>query len=123
MPVFEYRCLDCGRRFSWLHGVVAEEGELACPRCGGAELRKLISRVSRSRSEDERLDSLEDMDLAGLEDTDDPRVMRKFARRLSQEFGDELGEDFDEEMEAAMAEGEGEEGAGAAEDGGESEWG
>ena len=73
-------------------------------------MRKLISRVARPRSGQERLEGAEDSDLAGLEGMDDPRQAREFARRMGREFGGELGEDFEDEMEAAMAEGEGGEG-------------
>ena len=60
MPIFEYRCGDCRRRFSLLVGVVAGATEMRCPRCGGEQLQKLISRFSTTRSEDDALDDLAD---------------------------------------------------------------
>jgi len=53
MPIFEYACLNCGRKFSHLSGVVADETAPACPRCGGTELKKLFSRFATVRSAEE----------------------------------------------------------------------
>lgn len=46
MPLFEYRCNECGRRFDLLVGVVAEKVELRCPRCGSRRATKLMSRIA-----------------------------------------------------------------------------
>ena len=40
MPLFEYRCRKCSRRFEAL---VIGTARPACPGCGGADLEKLIS--------------------------------------------------------------------------------
>ena len=60
MPLFEFRCEACAKRFTFLTGVIAENSEPACPRCGSVQLKKLISRVARGRSEDDRMDALAD---------------------------------------------------------------
>jgi putative FmdB family regulatory protein len=40
MPIFEYRCQNCGNRFEKImHGAAVA----SCPSCGGTELEKLIS--------------------------------------------------------------------------------
>ncbi|NIM05194.1 MAG: zinc ribbon domain-containing protein [Armatimonadetes bacterium] len=101
MPVYEYVCKECKRRFSWLKGVVADEGKPVCPRCGSERYRKVISRVSRARSEEDMLDNMADEDFGDL---DDPRQAKRFAKRMSKEFGDELGEDFEDEIDAAIEE-------------------
>ena len=44
MPIFEYRCQDCQRRFTALVGVVAGNPAAACPRCGSADIRKICLR-------------------------------------------------------------------------------
>ena len=46
MPVYEYECLACRKRFSWLTGVVADAGKPKCPACNGRRLRRLISRFA-----------------------------------------------------------------------------
>jgi putative FmdB family regulatory protein len=41
MPIYEYECLQCGKRTEWLQRM--SDAPLAtCPHCGG-EVRKLIS--------------------------------------------------------------------------------
>jgi putative FmdB family regulatory protein len=101
MPVYEYVCDKCKRKFSWLTGVVAVEEKPACPRCGSGKYHKVISRVFRGRSEEAALDDLADSDMGDL---DDPKQAREFAKRLGKEFGYELGDDFEGEMEAAIDE-------------------
>ncbi len=99
MPIYEYRCLRCNRRFSHLQGVVAEEAPLQCPRCHGTDLKRLISRIARVRSEDEMLDSL---DPERFGDMEDPREMKRWAKALGQEMGEEMGDDFEESLDEMM---------------------
>jgi len=103
MPVYEYVCQDCRRRFSWLVGVVSGAKEPTCPKCGSGSLKKLVSRVARVRSEEEAFDRLED-EASEMEDLDSPEGTRRFARQMSGEYGDELGENLEEEVESALEE-------------------
>lgn len=99
MALFEYRCLECNRKFAQLVGMTADSSEPTCPRCGSRRVGKLISRFSRARSEDEALDSLEGAALSA--DPDDPRAMRKWVREMGKELDEEGGEDFEEYLEEA----------------------
>src|SRR3954452_9000556 len=102
MPLFEYRCEDCRRRFTLLVGMTAQAVEQACPRCGGAKIRKLISRFAVARSEDDLLESVADPNALG--DPEDPRAMADWMRRIGREMGEDLGDDFDELVEEAVRE-------------------
>ena len=42
MPLYDYDCSACGRRFEVVHGVHAE-GPTACPICGKGPIHKAIS--------------------------------------------------------------------------------
>lgn len=97
MPLFEYRCTECAKRFTFLSGVIAENTDPKCPRCSSSQLKKLISRISQGRSEDERMEAIADR----LEsaDMDDPRDLRRFAREMGREMSGETGEDMTEELE------------------------
>lgn len=44
MPIYEFECEECGARFEEL--VAAEEAAAACPECGSARVRRLLSNVS-----------------------------------------------------------------------------
>ena len=50
MPIYEYRCGDCGRKVSlFFRSFSAVTDDAACPHCGGANLRRLMSRVAVRR--------------------------------------------------------------------------
>lgn len=102
MPIFEYRCATCRKRFSLLVGVVAAAGQAHCPSCGGVELQKLISRFAVARSEEQMLDDLADPDRIG--DLEDPKQMMQWMKRMGKEMGEEMGDDFDELIEEAVRE-------------------
>ena len=98
MPIYEYRCNDCGRRVTlfWRSFSEIEETPPRCSFCGGEHLTRLISRVAVVRSEESRLDDLADpSSLAGL-DENDPKSMARWMRKMSQEMGEDLGPEFDE---------------------------
>jgi putative FmdB family regulatory protein len=101
MPLYEYICDNCRKKFTLLVGVTAEAEKPACPHCGSAKYHKIISRVFRGRSEETALENLGEEDFGDLED---PTQARHFAKRMGQEFGEELGEGFEEEVEAAIEE-------------------
>ena len=43
MPIYEYRCEDCGSHFEKLVRRSAETSELECPSCGKRHLRQELS--------------------------------------------------------------------------------
>jgi putative FmdB family regulatory protein len=111
MPIYEYRCADCGRKTSILTLGIKSVPDVRCPYCGGTNLTKLVSRVAVLRSEDSRLESLADpAALSGL-DENDPRSVARWMKRMGREMGDDAGEDFEEEIERAVEDAEGGEGS------------
>jgi putative FmdB family regulatory protein len=98
MPIYEYLCHDCQRRVSllWRSFTDAQEREAICPRCGGKNLARLISRVAVLRSEESRLDSLADPGSMGELDENDPKSLARFMRKMAGETGEDLGPEFDE---------------------------
>jgi putative FmdB family regulatory protein len=98
VPVYEYRCHDCKRRVSifWRTFSDVDTESINCPRCGGTELTRLISRVRMIRSEESRLDDMADP--SGLPDLDenDPKSLGRWMRKMSSEVGEDLGPEFDE---------------------------
>lgn len=105
MPIYEYRCMDCRRRVSiwWRTFSEAAQAEAICPRCGGGNLDRLLSRVAVVRSEESRWDSLEDPAAFGDLDEDDPRSLGRWMRRMSTEMGEDLGDEFDEVVDRLEA--------------------
>jgi putative FmdB family regulatory protein len=49
MPIYEYECLDCGKRSEFLVGVVEGEVKLQCGHCGSERLEKVFSQFAGSR--------------------------------------------------------------------------
>ncbi len=94
MPIYEYRCLDCGRRFSifWRTISAAEEGTPRCPRCGSERVQRLISRVRVLRSEEAALEELADPAAWGDFDENDPKSMGRMMRKMMNELGSEMDE-------------------------------
>ncbi len=110
MPIYEYECQGCRRRVSLLVRSLAGYTSPRCPRCGSAELSRLMSRFATVKSEDARLESLGDPSQYGDLDENDPKSVARFMKRMGQEMGEDLGDDLDAAMDEAMAEpgGEGE---------------
>jgi putative FmdB family regulatory protein len=96
MPNYEYRCLECRRRFV-LFFTFSEYGKktAVCPHCQSQNVQRKIGRVRVARSDDSRMESLADpSNLAGLDE--DPRSLGKMMREMSKETGESLGPEFDE---------------------------
>ncbi len=106
MPIYEYRCRDCGKKSTFVTLSVKSALTPRCKKCGGVNMAKLVSRVAVSRSEESRLESLADPSkLAGL-DENDPKSMARWMKRMGKEMGEEMGEDFDQSIEEAVEEAE-----------------
>ena len=106
MPIYEYECGGCRRRVSLLVLTPSKAEAPRCPRCGSAELTRLMSRFATVKSEDARLDSLSDPSSFGDLDENDPSSIARFTKRMGEEMGEDLGDDVDAAMEEAMAEGD-----------------
>ncbi len=104
MPIYEYGCYDCHKRVSIFFRTIAEAEKTTphCPRCGGTNLKRLMSRVARLRSEDERLDSLADPANFGAFDENDPKSLAKFMKTMTRELGDEIGDDLGPEFDEVV---------------------
>ncbi len=99
MPIYEYRCTDCGKKFEVLHLSAEEVHSPECKFCKGGNVRKLISRVRVVRSEESRLESLMDPSMMGGLDEKDPKSLAKWMKRMGKEMGEEVS---DEEIEQVI---------------------
>jgi putative FmdB family regulatory protein len=107
VPIYEYECQGCQRRVSLLIRTLSAAEAPRCPRCGSAELSRLMSRFATVKSEDARLDSLSDPSSFGDLDENDPQSVARFVKKMGHEMGEDLGEDLDAAMDEAMGEGGG----------------
>jgi putative FmdB family regulatory protein len=106
VPIYEYECRGCSRSVSLLVRSLASREVPRCPRCGSADLSRLMSRFATPKSEDARLEAAADPSQYGDLDENDPQAVAQFVRRM----GDEMGEDLGDDLGAAMEEASGEEG-------------
>ncbi len=54
MPIYEYRCENCGKLSEFLFGVAREEVKLVCGHCGSGKLQKIFSRNFVSKGGDSK---------------------------------------------------------------------
>lgn len=98
MPIYEYGCYDCRKRVNILFRSFADVSAKppVCPRCGGTNLKRLVSKVAMLRSEESRLENLADpSSMAGL-DENDPKSIARWMRKMGSEMGEDLGDEFKE---------------------------
>jgi putative FmdB family regulatory protein len=102
MPIYEYRCQSCQRRFSeFVRGfsqLAAAEGDKRprCPHCHGSEARRLISRFAVVRGEESQMEALADPSAMGGFDENDPVSIARYARKMGRELGEEMPPEFNE---------------------------
>ena len=89
MPIYEYKCRDCGCMSSIFARSVNSPVDARCRHCGSAKLKRSVSRFAYHRSE---ADILRDYgaEPKRLEDYKDPRQIGRWAERRFDEFGIEM---------------------------------
>lgn len=100
MPVYDYHCLNCGRRVRLTMSYAEyDRSQPRCPHCQSTELKRRVGRIALAKSEESRMDTLMDESaLSGL-DEEDPRALGRFMRKMSREMGEDLGGEFEEVVE------------------------
>lgn len=107
MPVYDYKCKDCGFRFAMLIGVTEGHREAACPKCTSKELSQLITSFHAKKSHTETLDLL-DKKMENI-DFNDPRAMTRAMKDMGKYLSDEADsedelDNYDEMMDNAEKE-------------------
>ncbi len=99
MPSYEYRCLDCKRRFEvYLSYDEYGKQKVHCINCNSQHVQRTIGRIRIAHSEESRLENLADpANLAGLED--DPKALARMMRQMGSEMGEDLGPEYGEVLD------------------------
>ena len=103
MPIYEYRCHDCGTISEFLFMKTDDPLVLQCKRCKSKKMSRILSKVRVLRSEESRLENLGDPSKWGDLDEKDPKSMARWMKKMGRELGEDVGE-MDEMVEAAMEE-------------------
>lgn len=106
MPIYEYRCLDCGQKSVFVTLSIKTSFSPKCKKCGSEKLEKIVSRVAIFRSEESRLESLADPSKLANLDENDPKSVARWMKKMGKEMGEDIGKDFDQVVEEAMEESE-----------------
>lgn len=92
MPIYEYSCLECRRRSSFLIMNPRHPNLIVCLHCGGSKLERLLSRFAVPTSEESRLESLTDpANLGGLDESD-PRSVARLMKKMGEEMGEDVSD-------------------------------
>ncbi len=97
MPAYDFRCKNCQTQAT-IHLTYEQYGveEVVCPNCDSRDIQRIIGRVRFSRSEESRMESLDDMSGWGDVDESDPQSMARMMRKMSSELGEEIPPEFNE---------------------------
>jgi putative FmdB family regulatory protein len=97
MPAYDFRCKNCQTQTT-IHQTYEQYGveDVVCPNCDSRDMERIIGRVRFSRSEESRMESLDDMSSWGDVDESDPKSMARMMRKMSSELGEEIPPEFNE---------------------------
>jgi len=102
MPIYEYRCDECGKISEFLLIKTDETFIPQCKRCKSKKMSRILSKVRVIHSEESRMESLADPTKWGGLDEKDPKSMAKWMKRMGKELGEDMGEDVDKMVDEAM---------------------
>ena len=97
MPAYDFRCKNCQTQTT-IYQTYEQYGveDVVCPNCDSRDMERIIGRVRFFRSEESRMESLDDMSSWGDVDESDPKSMARMMRKMSSELGEEIPPEFNE---------------------------
>jgi len=102
MPIYEYRCDECGKISEFLLVKMEEVFIPRCKRCKSQKMSRVLSKVRVVRSEESRMESLADPSKWGGLDEKDPKSMAKWMKRMGKEMGEDI-DGMDEALEEELS--------------------
>jgi putative FmdB family regulatory protein len=100
MPIYEYKCQDCGRLTSVFVKSMSSEVDATCRHCGGAKLSRANSGFAYHKSEATILAEY-GAEPKRVEDYRDPRQIGRWVERRFNEMGEELPDSTRKMIDAA----------------------
>lgn len=83
MPIYEFRCVDCGELTTVVSTIAARPSEIACEHCGGVATRILsrssvkLSSTSKVERLDPKYDRMVDQAMKKTPQADPDRLLRR----------------------------------------------
>jgi putative FmdB family regulatory protein len=100
MPIYEYKCQNCGRLTSVFVRSVSSAVDAHCKACGSSELERVVSAFAYHRSESTIIEDY-GSEPKRLEDYKDPRQIGRWTERKFKELGVDMPEDTRKMIDAA----------------------
>ncbi|MFM9874749.1 MAG: FmdB family zinc ribbon protein [Fimbriimonadaceae bacterium] len=101
MPIYEFRCHACGKKFELLLGINDDPTQESCPHCGAKKYSKLVSNFRRLRSEDDKIDHIAD-ELEGMDQPESASQMRNYIKEMGRATDDDMSEELEEMFESDL---------------------
>ncbi len=100
MPIYEFKCAECGKLNSVFTRAVGARVQAKCKECGSKKLERTLSKFAYHKSE---ADILRDYgsEPKRLEDYKDPRQIGRWAERKFDEMGVEMPQEARKMIDAA----------------------
>ena len=103
MPLFEYRCMECGCINTALILKPLEEKNLQCARCRSQRLVRILSHFALHQTEAQRVNEFDFRDRHSDSFYKDDRNVGLWAQKRMKQLGVDLGPGFDETIEKARS--------------------
>lgn len=104
MPIYEYRCADCGKITNYFTRKIDTGGlSVACEHCGSASTSRMVSKFARTYTRADILEKYGDPSdgRTGPDDFRDPRQIGSWVEKRFEEYGVELPKGAREMIDAA----------------------
>lgn len=99
MPIYEYRCKACEKVSSVFVRSARTDVHPTCEHCGGKRMKRLMSRLSRVKSDQQVMDELGTPGPDGS--IEDPRQIGRWVEQRFDEYGMDVPEETREMIDAA----------------------
>ena len=96
MPIYEYRCDSCKRKFSMFNRSISEIKDPVCSHCGVAGGTRIMSQVRVHRSPNDFMGGMPAWDTMNDFNEDDPRSVADMLRRMKDDTGQAIGPEGEE---------------------------
>lgn len=102
MPIYEYRCVDCGRMGEVLHRTAGEPKQHVCEHCGSRQTTRRISQFATPKTEQQVMEQYGvPAPEAGPDAYKDPRQIGRWAEKRFEDMGVEMPSEARKMIDAA----------------------
>ena len=101
MPIYEFRCSDCGKVTNHFTRKIDTEVTAKCEHCGSARTARMVSKFGRSYTRGDIIDKYGDPSGGGPDAYRDPRQIGTWVEKRFEEYGMDLPEGAREMIDAA----------------------